>query len=201
MLLKSLPISLREAGFFYAATAANCCLPVQSNSTHTLTHENVSYIGDVDGDGQLDIAAIAGWVFGTIAVLTRNENTTLAGDNSCTSADSDPDGDGWGWENGQSCEVTEQSQQGGNNSGGGNQDNSNAGGTTTPTLLTQICASASSDPDGDGWGWENNASCIVGGNSNVTDSEANTRPCARDSSDPDGDGWGWEDNMTCQVVP
>jgi len=74
--------------------------------------------------------------------------------------------------------VTEQSQQGGNNSGGGNQDNSNAGGTTTPTLLTQIC-----------------------GNSNVTDSEANTRPCARDSSDPDGDGWGWEDNMTCQVVP
>ncbi|HWW70928.1 MAG TPA: cellulase family glycosylhydrolase [Duganella sp.] len=50
------------------------------------------------------------------------------------------------------------------------------------------CASAASDPDGDGWGWENNQSCKVVPN------------CASAASDPDGDGWGWENNQSCKVV-
>jgi len=53
---------------------------------------------------------------------------------------------------------------------------------------TPTCSSAASDPDGDGWGWENNQSCKV------------APKCASAASDPDGDGWGWENNQSCMVV-
>ncbi len=64
--------------------------------------------------------------------------------------------------------------------------------TTYPT-----CASAASDPDGDGWGWENGQSCqVVAGSGGAT-----TYPtCASAASDPDGDGWGWENGQSCQVA-
>ena len=66
-------------------------------------------------------------------------------------------------------------------------------GTTTP-----VCSSAGLDPDGDGFGWENNASCIVAGDDNqppITD-----RPiCLAADADPDGDGFGWENGATCIV--
>lgn len=57
------------------------------------------------------------------------------------------------------------------------------------------CNSSASDPDGDGWGWENNQSCIVstGGGS------GGYPTCSNASSDPDGDGWGWENNQSCIV--
>ena len=57
------------------------------------------------------------------------------------------------------------------------------------------CSSAASDPDGDGWGWENNQSCIVssGGSGGYP-------TCSSAASDPDGDGWGWENNQSCQVA-
>ncbi|MDH0319248.1 carbohydrate-binding domain-containing protein [Aeromonas caviae] len=65
--------------------------------------------------------------------------------------------------------------------------------TTYPT-----CASAASDPDGDGWGWENGQSCqVVAGSGGG----ATTYPtCASAASDPDGDGWGWENGQSCQVA-
>jgi hypothetical protein len=68
----------------------------------------------------------------------------------------------------------------------------------TTNAGTVYCASAASDPDGDGWGWENNQSCVV------KDGDAdNTGPgypvCDSPSSDPDGDGWGWENNQSCLV--
>jgi len=51
------------------------------------------------------------------------------------------------------------------------------------------------DADGDGFGWQNNASCVVAG------SKADTHPtCASSSSDPDGDGYGWENEKSCIVV-
>jgi mannan endo-1,4-beta-mannosidase len=56
-------------------------------------------------------------------------------------------------------------------------------------LAAPNCVSAASDPDGDGWGWENNQSCKV------------VPHCASASSDPDGDGWGWENNQSCKVAP
>lgn len=64
--------------------------------------------------------------------------------------------------------------------------------TTYPT-----CASAASDPDGDGWGWENGQSCQV-----ATGSGGSTTypTCASADSDPDGDGWGWENNQSCKVA-
>ena len=85
-----------------------------------------------------------------------------------------------------------------------------------PVLVFDICASSASDPDGDGFGFENNQSCIV-------DSDAGTDPtdpagqtpavpapaaastpefaiCSSSDSDPDGDGFGFENNQSCIVA-
>jgi hypothetical protein len=66
-------------------------------------------------------------------------------------------------------------------------------GTVQQGLSYPICASAASDPDKDGWGWENNMSCIV----QTTSTGYPT--CVSAASDPDGDGWGWENNRSCVV--
>lgn len=78
---------------------------------------------------------------------------------------------------------------------------------TNPTAPNgyPYCGSASSDPDGDGWGWENNRSCVVRGSAADVGQPAGTAPngypyCASASSDPDGDGWGWEQGRSCVVV-
>ena len=77
-----------------------------------------------------------------------------------------------------------------------------------------MCVSASSDPDGDGYGWENNASCEVAGSSvssgstvptnstpaNNSPSSASPPACVSRDSDPDGDTYGWENNATCRVT-
>ncbi|MER2490391.1 cellulase family glycosylhydrolase [Catenovulum sediminis] len=73
----------------------------------------------------------------------------------------------------------------------------NGGGSSYPT-----CSSSAADPDGDGWGWENNQSCIV--DTNTSNNQAthanNGYPyCSASSYDPDGDGWGWENNSSCVV--
>ncbi|OED42328.1 hypothetical protein AB833_06655 [Chromatiales bacterium (ex Bugula neritina AB1)] len=58
-----------------------------------------------------------------------------------------------------------------------------------------FCSNAGMDVDGDGFGWQNNASCVVAG------SRADKHPnCASSSSDPDGDGYGWENERSCIVV-
>lgn len=57
------------------------------------------------------------------------------------------------------------------------------------------CSGSGLDADGDGFGWQNNASCVVVG------SKADTHPnCASSASDPDGDGYGWENEKSCIVV-
>ena len=57
------------------------------------------------------------------------------------------------------------------------------------------CSNNGSDADGDGFGWQNQASCVVKG------SKADTHPtCASSASDPDGDGFGWENEKSCIVV-
>ena len=57
------------------------------------------------------------------------------------------------------------------------------------------CNGSGLDADGDGFGWQNNASCVVVG------SKADTHPnCASSASDPDGDGYGWENERSCIVV-
>jgi hypothetical protein len=51
-----------------------------------------------------------------------------------------------------------------------------------------LCTEKAIDPDGDGWGWENEKSCRV------------PTPCQSAASDPDGDGWGWEKQRFCKVM-
>ena len=137
----------------------------------------------------------------------------------CSSSASDPDGDGFGFENNESCIV----------------DTDAGTDPTVPSAQTlaeptpevsapagtpgfAICSSSASDPDGDGFGFENNESCIV-------DTDAGTDPtvpsvqtlagptpeisvpagtpgfaiCSSIDSDPDGDGFGFENNLTCIV--
>jgi len=128
----------------------------------------------------------------------------------CSSPDSDSDGDGFGWENGESCiavasEVTQTPVA--NNSG-------SSSNNVTSRRTMPDCASAASDPDNDGYGWENGESCMVvenqgsatpvADNSGATNTTSNFSPsgvpfCANASSDPDGDGWGWENDDSCIV--
>jgi mannan endo-1,4-beta-mannosidase len=61
-----------------------------------------------------------------------------------------------------------------------------SGNITAPNSETYYCLDGKSDPDGDGWGWENERSCEIA-------------RCATRASDPDGDGWGWENGRSCKV--
>ncbi len=57
------------------------------------------------------------------------------------------------------------------------------------------CSSASSDEDGDGYGWENNASCIVqaaGGSG-----DGNNASCI--DTPPFDDDWGWDGSQSCRL--
>ncbi len=56
------------------------------------------------------------------------------------------------------------------------------------------CQSASSDPDGDGWGWENNKSCKVQKVTTTNNTSGGQDP---NCPDPDGDGWGWDGSASC----
>lgn len=74
-----------------------------------------------------------------------------------------------------------------------------------PATAIATCASAASDPDGDGYGWENNASCRVAGAASTSPAQSsqatptNFAICQNADSDPDGDGFGWEQNASCVV--
>ena len=150
-------------------------------------------IGDLDGEGQLDVAAIAGWDFGTLAVLARNDNPVVANAlDACLHAGSDADGDGWGWESGRSCLVTDQSQPG----TGGRETN---GFTFQNVSNYPPCVLEESDPDEDGWGWEDGMSCIFGADTITTFGVDEHPTCESATSDLDGDGWGWENNASCIV--
>ncbi len=64
------------------------------------------------------------------------------------------------------------------------------------------CSNALSDPDGDGYGWENNASCIATSQPLSTSDLPATSGipvCQSTGSDPDGDGYGWEQGASCLV--
>ena len=81
----------------------------------------------------------------------------------CQSASSDSDGDGYGWENNDSCIVNGAITP--SNSGSGSA--SNSGANSGSSSRWPACLSAASDPDGDGFGWENNDTCLVTNNSSA----------------------------------
>ena len=62
------------------------------------------------------------------------------------------------------------------------------------------CQGDNPDPDGDGWGYENNRSCIVNGGSNDNrSSSGNGSTRNNDCVDDNGDGWGWDGVQSCRV--
>lgn len=68
-----------------------------------------------------------------------------------------------------------------------------SGAATAQTWPT--CNSAASDPDGDGWGWENNQSCKVVNNTN--NSQCNWYGSFHPLCVSTTSGWGWENNKSC----
>ena len=118
-------------------------------------------VGSDDADGD-------GWGFENgqscvIAPAVGTPDSAPGADPICRSASSDPDGDGWGWENGESCRVGASSEV--TDALSGLFDAIVTGVRDLIPVRTvnghPVCKDASSDPDGDGWGWENNDTCIV----------------------------------------
>lgn len=65
------------------------------------------------------------------------------------------------------------------------------------------CTTSASDPDGDGYGFENEQSCLVTSNTTSAPPTTDTyeiASCASAASDPDGDGYGWENDRSCLVT-
>lgn len=147
-------------------------------------------IFDEDGDGygweNSQSCVVDDTTSSTNNTTVNNSTTTTTASQSrypsCTTTNADSDGDGWGYENGASCQVTVSTQSG----------ISGATGTTTTTTTTTTtssnsrhpdCSSDAVDTDNDGWGYENNASCIVipataaaNGPSTVTPPNGNPAP-------------------------
>ena len=72
--------------------------------------------------------------------------------------------------------------------------------SSTGVAVQPVCSSGTTDTDNDGWGWENNASCIVDAADTETYSSTRTQVfCHFQSSDQNGDGWGWENNRSCKI--
>lgn len=123
----------------------------------------LSPASDSDGDGW-------GWENGQSCLVTA-EQTAAADDNGagdsttvingvpvCSSPAFDPDGDGWGWENNGTCIVAAGSAV---VSVAISPTEASATGDSSAANGPSVCSSSAFDEDGDGWGWENNASCIV----------------------------------------
>ena len=165
---------------------------------------------DPDNDGW-------GWEFGQSCVTINPAiaNPTIAatptattGTPTCSSADLDDNNDGWGWENNASCVVSANAN---------NVASASAATTTTTNSISNDgppeCIAASSDHDNDGWGWENNASCVVTSSSsntapggNLSTASATQTPtavpvCSRSVIDENSDGWAWENNQSCSMPP
>ena len=97
--------------------------------------------------------------------VSNNTSSNNTGDNPpvCALPDSDLDNDGWGWENNRSCRVVADTSGSESNSDTDNQNSgeNDSAASTGSAGIHPACISRDSDPDGDGFGWENNASCRV----------------------------------------
>lgn len=76
-----------------------------------------------------------------------------------------------------------------------------------------VCSSAASDSDGDGYGWENDATCLVVAQPSQCEDRggfpwgwdpATLTSCRLDEQpgeclDTDGDGWGWDGFQSCTI--
>ncbi|MDR7092123.1 carbohydrate-binding domain-containing protein [Cellvibrio fibrivorans] len=95
---------------------------------------------------------------------------------------------GWGWESNQSCIAATSCT-----SGGGSLTNAVSGCGITTSGYPQCCNGSASDPDGDGWGWENNQSCVTSKPSTACNWNGINYPVCTGSDS----GWGWESNQSC----
>ena len=103
----------------------------------------------------------------------------------CSSAIFDSDGDGWGWENHRSCIVTSTTEI-----TDPSDDAENTPDTPdTPAYKNRhpVCTGANADPDGDGWGWENQRSCYVVADDDQVDEDDDGSDPENTNDDPGSD--------------
>ncbi len=97
--------------------------------------------------------------------------------------------DGWGWHNDlfKSCPPIDTATVA---SGYSHLNSDYRNNDDEPDFISgvPVCTEPGSDSDGDGWGWENNATCIV-----------QTTPPDSNCIDTDGDGWGWDGTGSCRT--
>ncbi|MEM7255749.1 MAG: hypothetical protein AAF404_00010 [Pseudomonadota bacterium] len=127
----------------------------------------------------------------------------------CSASITDPDGDGYGWENQQTCTISPQAVA-----------PPAVTADVTPTAtddpaapLFPACSASITDPDGDGYGWENQQTCTISTQivpaptvtpavtptPVVTVNTPNFPVCSADVVDSDADGYGWENYRSCQI--
>ena len=131
-------------------------------NAHAMLPACLSASSDSDGDGygwENNASCLVGATTAADTATSSNSNTgidTNSGLPVCASAASDSDGDGYGWENNASCLVTAATSNGGSAVVA-----PAPAAPAAPAGGPPACVSASSDPDGDGYGWENNDTCLV----------------------------------------
>ena len=187
------PISIAISQVALPQQESNC-LSCHSGTPATLANVNIN---EVAGCDYSDADRWGGWGWNqtlsescpplssaTVAGGYAHDNSAQASSSqTCDYTDAGLFG-GWGWNpvTMQSCAPVASNNQ---NSSGQTSDQTN-------TLSGfPACASASSDTNNDGWGWENNATCRV-----ISSTSANN---ASTCDDPDGDGWGWNGSSSCRV--
>lgn len=140
-------------------------LPTLANLAYAEPVPCNSAASDTDGDGW-------GWENDSSCVV-KAESTSkpvislapqVADKPVCLNPESDPDGDGYGWERDTSCLVVNQPIE-----STGQPPATDITPNITPSMTEgatenqtpKPCTSASSDPDGDGFGWEKGSTCLV----------------------------------------
>jgi hypothetical protein len=208
-------------------TAANSSVPstVDGNNDSAMNNDTVDPTVDSSDNGDDTPPSTDD----TNAVDIAGNNNTVMPDGIttfpvCESDATDPDGDGFGFENDVSCVVSTPSgdlsmadETAEENSP---TDQETADDATVESVeetaadgITSfpVCISDATDPDGDGFGFENDVSCLVAATDGtdsiepVTDDTMvdgiNTFPaCESNASDPDGDGFGFENDVSCLVA-
>jgi len=157
----------------------------------------VSASSDADGDGW-------GWENNRSCVVVEGKSSPSGADPepatagasffpACRSNATDPDGDGYGYEDGRSCLVQleqphpDQTQPDQTQADQTQADQIQSGlvqsdpvqpdqGQSAQRSSHPLCSDSSSDPDGDGYGWENNTSCIVSADTTSSESVETVTP-------------------------
>ena len=147
-----------NGGWGWDPVALLSCAPLDASGNPDASQPDSSTNQNCDYS---DAAQYDGWGWDPETLSSCPPLTQSAGDTGdsrpyCVFAESDADGDGFGWENNATCLVVAADDSPPAGQGGPASPVGGDAGADKP-----VCSSAAVDPDGDGYGWDNDASCVV----------------------------------------